>query len=111
MTTATPTRAFYAKTTLVQYGNTFEAITDYHASTNAFTELEAVAHLARCIEEGCFEDVTGEGARIDLKGLNAHAYASALVFNEDACKQNGHEWELYTNFQESDPDNWENPLS
>lgn len=111
MTAATATKAFYAKTTLTQYGNTFEAITDYHATPNTFNELEAVEHFVRCIEDGCFEDVSGEDASINLNGLNAYAYVSALIFNEDGCKANGHEWELYTNFQESDPENWVNPLS
>lgn len=112
MTIATPTKAFYAKTTLIQYGTTFEAMNDFvGAVPGSPTNEETLQHLVTCIEDGCFEDVSGEGARINLNGLNAYAYASALIFNEEACKGDGHEWEVYTNFQESDQDNWENPLS
>ena len=111
MTTASATTAFYAKTTLIQYGNTFEALTDFQcAVAGSPTNEETLNHLVACMEDQCFEDVSGD-ATLDLKGLNAYAYASALVLNEEACKGNGHEFEIYTNFQEADADNWENPLS
>ena len=111
MTTASATTAFYAKTTLIQYGNTFEALTDFQcAVAGSPTNEETLNHLVACMEDQCFEDVSGD-ATLDLKGLTPYAYASALVLNEDACKGNGHEFEVYTNFQKADADNWENPLS
>ena len=111
MANALLTKAYYAKTTIQQYGNTFEAMTDFQcAVAGSPSEEETINHLVCCIEDQCFEDVSGD-ASLDLKGLSPYAYASALVLNEDACKGNGHQWVIYTNFQESDQDNWENPLS
>jgi hypothetical protein len=107
MTTATPTTAtaYYAKTTITQNGKEFISSHDFVCDVaGSPTEEETIQHLTEGLVEGLFEN--GDEL-INLNGLSPLLFASVLVLNE---KGNGNEWEIYTNFQEADQDNWENPL-
>ena len=109
MTTQAPIKAYYAKATIIQNGEAFISSHDFVcAVAGSPTEAESIQHLTEGLVEGLFEN--GEEL-INLNGLTPFQFVSALVINEEACKANGTEWEIYTNYQEADADNWNNPLS
>lgn len=111
MTTQAPT-AFYCRLTLNQDGVVFRSSHDLTIAVKGHpTEEETIAYITDGLD-GCLEDDADEGNTIDLKGMTPVEFATKLVNDEKfSIDELGTEWEIYTNFQEADADNWNNPLS
>ena len=112
MTTQTSTKAYYSRLTLTQDGVVFKSIHDLNVEVAGKpTEAETIAYLTDGLD-GCLEDDADEGNTVDLKGMSPVELAEKLVKQEQFCVDElGVEWEIYTNYQEADADNWNNPLS
>ena len=111
-TTTTSTTAYYARLTLTQDGVVFRSTHDLNVEVAGKpSEEETIAYLTDGLD-GCLEDDADEGNVIDLKGMTHSELAEKLVKEEKLCVDElGIKWELYTNYQEANSDNWNNPLS
>ena len=107
--TATAIKTFYATTRIFQGDSEFVCSWDFSGEADL---VSAINHLTCLLEEAsdAFQEQYEEGEEINLHGMSAREFATFLVTEELIAEVDCETtWEISTNFQEVDADNWEHP--
>jgi hypothetical protein len=114
--------SFYCNTRFYQNEIEYCCSWDLTATKGDPTEEETIEHLAAILsendpatwnlEEDEDEDDYPSTPILNLHGLSPENFARELVLNEKESQNRfGVTWEIWTRWEEVDPDNWEHPCN